>query len=190
MLYVLSDYLLELRTLTRNHLAFAISLRDCPTILLQKRPEPGKWNALHCLEHLNRYAFFYLPEINKRLEQSQPKKTSQFKSGWLGNYLAESMLPKPGKRLNKMKTFKSMDPFVDNPGMETLETFIAGQHQILELLDRCAHYDLSSIRTSISITSLIKLKLGDTLRFLIYHNERHLQQAQRALDLAKAGGPV
>ncbi|MEO9077333.1 MAG: DinB family protein, partial [Gelidibacter sp.] len=33
--------------------------------------------------------------------------------------------------------------------------------------------------TAISISNLIKLKVGDTFRVVVYHNERHLVQANR-----------
>ena len=36
-------------------------------------------------------------------------------------------------------------------------------------------------RIPISINKWIKIKLGDTFRFVIYHNERHIQQAKRVL---------
>jgi hypothetical protein len=54
---------------------------------------------------------------------------------------------------------------------------------MLELLHLAAKTDLNKVRTSISISSLIRLKLGDTLRVVIYHNERHIRQAERAIHL-------
>ncbi|MEY4902729.1 MAG: hypothetical protein RLZZ292_544, partial [Bacteroidota bacterium] len=41
------------------------------------------------------------------------------------------------------------------------------------------HASLGKVRVPVSITRFLKLKLGDTLRFVIYHNERHVQQALR-----------
>jgi hypothetical protein len=45
----------------------------------------------------------------------------------------------------------------------------AGRHQV-------------QIKTSISISSFIKLRLGDTLRLVVYHNWRHLIQAKNACN--------
>lgn len=53
-----------------------------------------------------------------------------------------------------------------------------------ELLDQAQKINLSSVKTAISLTSLVKIKLGDTLRFMIYHNERHILQAEKALGRA------
>lgn len=42
--------------------------------------------------------------------------------------------------------------------------------------------DLGKIKTSISISKWIKLKLGDTFRVIIYHNERHIVQANKIAE--------
>jgi len=46
-------------------------------------------------------------------------------------------------------------------------------------LDVCAKVDIGKTKTAISISKWIKLKLGDTLRVVIYHNQRHMAQAKR-----------
>ena len=66
------------------------------------------WSILECLEHLNLYGDFYLPQIESKIENSTTKNDLEFKSGILGNYFAKSMLPK--EKLNKMKTFKDKNP--------------------------------------------------------------------------------
>ncbi|WP_317044615.1 DinB family protein [Chryseobacterium geocarposphaerae] len=55
------------------------------------------------------------------------------------------------------------------------------QEQMLDLLKNAQNVDLNKTKTGISISSLIRLKLGDTFRFVIYHNQRHVQQAKRVL---------
>ena len=55
-------------------------------ILLNHKPSPQSWSALECLEHLNRYGDFYIPEISKRLNAATKEQASTFKSTWLGNY--------------------------------------------------------------------------------------------------------
>jgi hypothetical protein len=47
------------------------------------------------------------------------------------------------------------------------------------LLDKAKNVSLGKTKTGISISKLIKLKLGDTFRFVIYHNIRHIEQAKR-----------
>ena len=41
---------------------------------------------------------------------------------------------------------------------------------------------LEKIKVPIALTKLIKTKIGDTLRFTIYHNERHIIQSEKAYN--------
>ncbi len=78
-----------------------------------------------------------------------------------------------------MKTLKAMNPIHSQLNKEVVEEFIRQQKQLLELLEKAGNVDLQKIKTGISISKLIRLKLGDTFRFVIYHNERHVVQAQK-----------
>jgi len=147
---------------------------------LNNKPSDNGWSAMECLGHLNFYGDFYLPEIEGRLRNA-PSVSSpqQFKSGLLGNYFAKSLLPK--HKLNKMATFKSMNPAGKLLGMDMLHKFLAQQETLLQLLATAKGADLTKTKTAISISKVLKLRLGDTLRVVIYHNQRHIVQALRAL---------
>jgi hypothetical protein len=93
------------------------------------------------------------------------------------------MLPK--EKLNKMKTFKDKNPSGSDLKVDTIDRFIAQQKEMLDLLDKARSVDLNKTKTSISITKFLKLKLGDTFRVIIYHNQRHLLQAEKAIANAK-----
>jgi uncharacterized damage-inducible protein DinB len=153
--------------------------KKLPQEKLTFKPQADKWNVLECVEHLNLYTAFYLPEIQLKLSKSTKKQGSTFESGWLGNYFANSMLPK--EKLNAMNTFKDKNPLNQNlNGHEVLEHFIAEQKQLKKLLEKAKDYDLNKVRTSITI-KFITLRLGDTFRFLINHQVRHFQQIERLL---------
>ncbi len=161
---------------TRQVRARAVQLAALPTAQLTKKPAPTAWNTLECLEHLNRYGAFYLPEIDRRLRGSRHVPGPNFHSGWLGNYFAQSMLPR--EKLNKMKTFKDKDPLNADLGSGVITVFIQQQDQLLALLQRARQADLTRTRTNITIP-LIKLRLGDTLRFHVNHMLRHMRQIER-----------
>lgn len=154
-------------------------LNGQPIEKLKFKPNNESWSALECIEHLNRYGYFYIPEIQNRLEKSNYERSESFKSGCLGNYFAKSMLPK--EKLNKMKTFKSMNPLNCSLDKSVLDTFINQQDEILKLLERASTTDLTKIKTSISISKWIKLRLGDTFKIVIYHNIRHILQAENTI---------
>jgi len=169
----------ELKKITEENIQFVENLLNQPDEKLNFRLSENSWGILECLEHLNRYGNFYIPEIGKRIENSDTKSTGIFSSGILGNYFAKSMLPKD--KLNTMKTFKSMNPIHSKLDRSVLNEFIDQQKQIIHLLNEAKNIDLNKVKTSISISNLIKLKLGDTFRFVIYHNLRHIEQAKRNL---------
>lgn len=147
---------------------------------LNKKKDAESWSALECIEHLNRYGDFYLPEVKRQITGAPAvNETTVFKAGLLGNYFAKGMLPK--ENLNKMKTFKVMNASGSVLDTEVLHKFIQQQHQWLDLLTSCRTVNMTKVKTAISISKFIKLRLGDTLRVVIYHNQRHLLQALRAV---------
>lgn len=148
---------------------------------LNWKPNAEKWSVLECIEHLNRYAKFYNPEITARLKNATPLKSGGFKSSWLGEYFAQSMLPK--ENLNKMKTFTVMNPNQAKLDRSMLDKFLNYQKELLELLSTSRSVDLKRTKTSISISKIIKLRLGDTYRVLIYHNQRHILQAEKVVSM-------
>ena len=167
----------DLISRTKENLNTATQFMELPVEALNHKETPEKWSALECIEHLNRYGNFYIPEIDQRLKASNHQPKEVFKSGWLGNYFAKSMLPQG----QKMKTFAAMNPSGSDLDKSVIEHFISHQHDLLQLLDRARKADLGRIRTSITISKWITLKLGDTFRVVIYHNQRHIEQALRAV---------
>lgn len=92
------------------------------------------------------------------------------------------MLPK--EKLNKMKTIKSMNPVGSNLDKSVLDKFINQQKTLLELLKQAKKVNLTKTKTGISISKWIKLRLGDTFRVVIYHNLRHMIQAEKVVKEA------
>jgi hypothetical protein len=173
------DLIGELKNYTLRHIELAGSFKNNNPDGLNRKASKDSWSALECMEHLCLYGDFYLPEIERRIAGFTGTPSKSFRSGWLGNYFANSMLPK--EKLNKMTTFKNMDPANGSLSVRVIDRFLAQQQKMLVLLERAERTNLSKVKTSITLTKLIRLQLGDTLRFVIFHNERHMQQAQIAL---------
>ena len=175
-----NELLADLKARTMEVIVRVEALQGLSVKELNYKASSDSWSILECIEHLNRYGDFYLPEIGRCIRDSK-KGAEEFKSGWLGNYFAVSMLPK--EKLNKMKTFKVMNPAGSKLDQSVIEKFLRQQDQMLELLNAAAKVSLTKNKTAISISKLIKLRLGDTLRVVIYHNQRHVVQAEKVLKL-------
>ena len=144
---------------------------------LSWKENPSSWSILECLEHLNLYGDFYLPQIENSIKDSKTKNEIEFNSGLLGSYFAKSMLPK--EKLNKMKTFKDKNPLNANLNKTVIENFINQQIKLVDLLSQSRKVSLNKVKIETSISNLIKLKLGDTFQFIINHNIRHLKQIEK-----------
>lgn len=174
------ELLIKLRERTEQNILIAKDLVSMPDRVLTKRPDAESWSALDCLAHLNHYSDYYNPEIRKRINASKHVAESDFTSSRMGNYFANGM--KPGKDMKEISTFKSANPinFAQPVDRSILDSFLRDQAELLELLELASEVSLTKTKTGISITNLIKLRLGDTLRVVVYHNWRHLEQALRA----------
>jgi hypothetical protein len=154
--------------------------------LLLRKISPDKWSVAQIIEHLKSYGNYYLPEIKKALETAEtsgrPAK-AEFTPGWLGNYFTRIMLPdKDGKITNRMQAPSDHWPAEDLDGREVLNQFLQQQYMLLEYLERARRINIGGVRIPISISRLIRLKLGDTFRFYIAHQQRHFFQIAHTLE--------
>jgi hypothetical protein len=172
--------ILDLIERTRKNINEVERLTQRTETELRNKKNKEIWNALECIEHLNRYGEFYIPEIKQKIKQSKAKSEIDFRSGILGDYFAKSMLP--SEKMTKIKTFKDKNPEGSNLDKKTLDRFLEQQKQILDLLSISRKVSLNKTKTSMSISKLIKLRLGNTFRVLVYHNERHIEQAKKTLE--------
>ncbi len=151
-----------------------------PAILLQE-PAPGKWSVIQVLEHLNSYGRYYLLAIERSMNRNT-ETVEYFKPGWIGDYFTKLMKPgKNGQISNKMKSPKDHRPSKYPDAFPVLNTFLEQQQYLLDMLELAKTKNIGAIRTPISISRFIKLKLGDTFRFFIAHEQRHFVQINNAL---------
>ncbi|MBO9573026.1 MAG: DinB family protein [Chitinophagaceae bacterium] len=166
----------------RKIIAASPRLTALPDDILQAQPSPGQWSVAQTIEHLNFYSRYYLKAIEEALHRNQSQPADIFKSGWFGNYFTKMMKPSADNTVkNKMKTMKSAIPDININGQEVLKQFIADQHVLLNLLQIARSANLNKLRVPTSISKMIKLKLGDTFRFFIAHEQRHFIQISNAL---------
>lgn len=180
----------EIKTIVKK----AHQLQKLSNDELNERIHPSSWTVLECIEHLNRYSEFYLEEIEKRIGAKMDKNNTQniadytFKSGFIGNYSANSMLPvtagKNAGKINKMTTFKDKDPIHSGVDKKVLDIFIDDQNEFIRLLEKSKNVNLNKTKTSLTIP-ILKFNLGDTFRFVINHQIRHFVQIENILKISQ-----
>lgn len=171
--------LAELIENTRVNINKAERFRKLTEEELNYKTSVEKWSILECVEHLNIYGDFYNPEIKKCINKTNTVSEKVFKSGVIGNYFVNLIQSK--EKINKMKTLKINNPIGSKLDRNVIVRFIDQQIECLDLIENSKKISLIKTKTAISISKLIKLRLGDTFRFVTAHNERHLLQAENVL---------
>ena len=87
----------------------------------------------------------------------------------------------------KFKAPKNYNPTHEKTliAAEAVELFISSQNQLLDILESAKTVNLRKVKVPISISKIVRLRLGDALMFVVYHNERHVQQAHNLISHPK-----
>lgn len=180
--YKSEDLLNELTTDVQRIKASAEFFQHSDRSKMAYSPDKEKWSIVQILEHLNAYNRHYLPLIDKELAVTTQNNSAWFESGYWGEKFTKMMKPNNVYKVkNRMKAMKAYT-FSNNLNIDTvLHEFLEHQDRLLNLLELAKSRDLNAIRIPITLTSLIKLRLGDMLRFLIAHEQRHMIQARNTL---------
>jgi uncharacterized damage-inducible protein DinB len=164
----------------------ANQLHQYPQELLIKQPAPNSWSVAQVLEHLNIYSRYYIEAIEKQVHRNQTSTNNIFVSGWLGNYFTNLMKPtKENTIVKKMKAPKNATPSFQPDANDMLVECISHQHHLLNLLTIAQSVNLNTNRIPTSLSKIIKLKLGDTFRFFVAHEQRHFVQIANVLQSVK-----
>ncbi|HTR29642.1 MAG TPA: DinB family protein [Puia sp.] len=143
-------------------------------------PGPGIWSIVEIFGHLNLSNEIYIRYILPRVTLAPDQPLDEFSSSWLGDWAYNKIIPRPDGSVLKMKTAKSVLPVRPNEDcQEVLLSFHRTCDALDDILRHSATKDLRRIRIPFHFVPFLHFSLGETLRFLIAHNERHLLQAQR-----------
>ncbi len=144
---------------------------------LNHRPAPTGWSILECLEHLNRYSRYYNVAVAQALAESAPGRPgAEVGYSWLGRKSVAMMHPANAK---KQRAVQRLNPLGSRLGPEVLAEFDQHQTRLLALLAQARTANLNRSVVPVEFFRLLKLRLGETLEFVVVHQQRHVRQAQR-----------
>jgi uncharacterized damage-inducible protein DinB len=172
----------QLEADVKQIIAAAEHLKTADPVKLGYSIQEGSWSVAQVLEHLNRYTRHYLPLIEKAMVQIPKENNAWFVPGFWGNYFTKMMMPKNVYEIkNKMKTPKNFCPEKSVNIEAVFNEFSQHQQKLIQLLEIAKRRNLNTIHIPITISRFIRLKLGDMLRFLVAHEQRHMIQARNAI---------
>lgn len=142
------------------------------------RPAPGSWSIAECLDHLNRTLNLYLKPLRitfERERQNAPLAPASFRVGLIASKMV-SMLEPPYRMRSKAR--KEIQPAPDLSPATVVEEYTRNREALLEFAKEAARVDMSSIRITSPILSLLKFSITEALLILLVHDRRHLWQAE------------
>lgn len=177
----------ELGDITQSGIAFVkkrmAKLNDNQ---LNWKPNKQTWSLNEIIAHLNSYANYYHPVFQTKIKNTKFKTAKEkFVPSPLGRSAWKSM--KLGRANNIKRKFKAPKPY--NPTFnkelvkgDEVDRFLEEQEKFMGILKMAQEVNLKKVKVPISISKIIRLRLGDALLFVTYHNERHIQQAANLLE--------
>lgn len=161
----------------------AESFCSLPEEALRHRPEPNQWSALDCLDHINLFYADYFPRLEAAVRRASPANQATYTPGYFGQKMVNGLRPNQGQRRMKIKTFRRMNPATDDQPSERIFEALFGYHTQLEkLLTEAEALNWNRVKVNSAIGPLLRFKLGDCFRLLLAHTERHIRQAEEALE--------
>ena len=151
---------------------------------LQYRCAPDKWCIAEIYGHLNLSMDANIRTILSRIAKAPDHPGDAYVSGWLGDWVYSVIMPRPDGSVFRLKARKTECPPNDLAELDPREALGAFQRHCDSLDDILRHVatkDLRRISVPFVRPGLVCLRLGDMLRYLVAHGERHLLQAQRVM---------
>jgi hypothetical protein len=175
------ELLTELRIITEEGLELATKkLAHLGENQLNWSPTADSWSISEVLAHLNSYSSYYNNALSERIQNTKFREPKElFVSSPLGRSAWISMKLGNAKNIKrKFKAPRTSNPRYDNTLVKgnDFELFIAHQNTMLDILEKAKTINIRKAKVKISISRIIRLRFGDALMFVIYHNQRHMQQ--------------
>jgi len=170
------------QTASNQYQTIVTELATLDISTLNYKPAPESWSVLECLEHLNRYSRYYNPALAKAIaNNSDGNYMPSITYSWLGKKSLDMVRPQNGK---KHKTVKHMNPANSSLGVSTINEFLKHLQDLQNLLQNARTTNLNKKSIPVEFFKLLKMRIGETLEFVVTHQERHLQQALRVKQQA------
>ena len=161
-------------------LAYTKVLEEMDDDRLNIKSSPEKWNTNECLDHMNKATELYIDQIELKIDAELiPSKRGYYKSGFFAEFSINGLKPaENGDIKHKMNTLKRFVPNTSQSG-NVLKRFQEGQKRLIQILGQLEGKDLRSFKVTTAFGKILKFYVGDAVRFLTAHNQRHILQIKK-----------
>ena len=156
---------------------------------LKKKPGDQQWSIIEIFDHLNISHGIYLRTIAKKMDNAPLDQSDLFKPGWLGNWLYQKTLPGENGQISRMRTPGFLQPKPSDWEMEEIfNTYYNQLDELEDVVERARRVNIQQLKVTFAMTGMLQLRLGDNLRMMVAHHERHLLQANKVAALFNDDG--
>lgn len=147
---------------------------------INKKTSPKNWSAAECFVHLNNYADAYLKNTKRDFSlRNDDDSEKEYSPRFLPAKFIKAVGPDVKVKLKSIHVNESAKSNVDK---NVLDQFIAYQKEFLDILDKASFNDLKTIKVASPFARFLKFQLGEMLLLTLHHQQRHLNQAERAIN--------
>jgi len=149
---------------------------------LNWKPAAESWSVGQCFDHLVVSNSGMLSKIAALVEGKH--KTTVFERlpflpKFFGNFLVKAVSPENPKKIKNPGIF---DPAQSDVNADVIEKFLEDQKKIAAIMQASAGLDLEKTIMTSPVAAFITYSLLDGYRVIVYHEKRHLLQAERVMQ--------
>jgi hypothetical protein len=147
------------------------------------RPEAGAWSIAQCLGHLTLTGKAYLGPMEEAIAKAREEGLvgkGPFRYGLLEGLFVRAV--EPPVRLKVIKSPSALTPPPEQSLEAGMNAFFRLQRRIVRALQQADGLHLARIKVPSPVKPLFTFSLGRCFAFLLAHERRHLEQAQRVRE--------
>jgi len=145
------------------------------------KPSEEKWSVGECLDHLVVTHKLY----NSKIKELQPLFEDSDEGSFKFNHtLSGRMILKfvDPNSTTKAKTFKVFKPTMSQINTNIIRSFCEEVETMISFAEKLHGADLTKFKISSPVTKLLRMNVGDALLINLYHDKRHLYQADKIIN--------
>ena len=142
------------------------------------KPSEEKWSIGECINHLVITHKLYNSKIKKlqSLFEDTSNGSFKFKHTFSARMILKYVDPNSTTRT---KTFKVFKPLMRQINSSIIRSFCEEVESLISFAEKLHDVDLTKLKISSPVSKLLRMNVGDALLINLYHDQRHLNQAEK-----------
>lgn len=157
---------------------------------LNWKPAAGSWSVGQCFDHLitaNRGMAAKIEPVTQGKQKATFFEKLPFLPKLFGGFITRAVAPESPRKIKNPGIF---DPAESDISADVIERFLEDQNKIAAVMRAGGNVDPEKIIMTSPVAVFITYSLLDGYRIIVWHEKRHLQQAERVMQTGGFPGNV